>query len=131
VLASGAAYQVWERMIVSQGGDPSAPLPTASHVEPVRAAASGVIAFDALAVGVAAWRLGAGRGRKEDSVQAGAGVLLLVDQGAEVEAGQPVLELHTDDPGLVSGARAALDGGVRITDSPAARPPLLLETVRP
>ncbi|WP_298797509.1 thymidine phosphorylase, partial [uncultured Pseudonocardia sp.] len=131
VLASGAAYDVWERMIAAQGGDPAAPLPVASHVEQMVAAASGVVAFDALAVGVAAWRLGAGRARKEDAVQAGAGVLLLVDPGEKVEAGQPLLELHTDTPDLVAGARAALEGDVTVTDAAPTRPPLLLDTIRP
>ena len=131
VLASGDAYAVWERMIAAQGGDPSAPLPEAAHVEEVRAEGSGAVVLDALAVGVAAWRLGAGRARKEDAVQAAAGVRLLVDPGEEVRAGQPLLELHTDTPDAVAGARAALDGGVRISADPAPRPPLLLDTVRP
>ena len=131
VLASGDAYAVWERMIAAQGGDPSAPLPEATHVEEVRAEGSGAVVLDALAVGVAAWRLGAGRARKEDAVQAAAGVRLLVDPGEEVRAGQPLLELHTDTPDAVAGARAALDGGVRISADPAPRPPLLLDTVRP
>ena len=131
VLASGAAYAVWERMIAAQGGDPTAPLPVASHVEQVVAERSGAVAFDALAVGVASWRLGAGRARKEDAVQAGAGVLLLVDPGEQVEAGQPLLELHTDTPAAVEGARAALATGIRITDDPPARPALLLDTIRP
>jgi thymidine phosphorylase len=131
VLASGAAHAVWERMIAAQGGDPSAPLPVASHVEHVVAAGSGVVELDALAVGVASWRLGAGRARKEDAVQAGAGVLLLVEPGEQVEAGQPLLELHTDTPEAVAGARAALAGGIRITDDPTPRPALLLDTIRP
>ena len=131
VLASGVAYAVWERMIAAQGGDPSAPLPVASHVEQVVADGSGTVELDALAVGVASWRLGAGRARKEDAVQAGAGVLLLVESGEQVEAGQPLLELHTDTPEAVAGARAALAGGVRITDGPTPRPPLLLATIRP
>jgi thymidine phosphorylase len=131
VLASGAAYLVWQRMIAAQGGDPSAPLPAATHVEPVLAARSGVLSrCDALAVGVAAWRLGAGRARKEDAVQAAAGVLLLASPGDEVEAGQPLLELHTDTPDAVPGARAALAEGLMIADEPAARGPLLLDTVR-
>ncbi len=88
VLASGAAYPVWEAMIAAQGGDPSAPLPTAAHVETLTADRSGVfVGADALAVGTAAWRLGAGRARKEDSVQAAAGVRLLVGPGDEVLAG--------------------------------------------
>ncbi|QYN34941.1 thymidine phosphorylase [Pseudonocardia sp. DSM 110487] len=131
VLASGKAHEVWERMIAAQGGDPGAPLPVASHVEELVADRSGVLTrLDAYAVGVAAWRLGAGRARKEDAVQAAAGVRLLAGVGDAVEAGQPVLELHTDTPGAVAGARAALDGGVLVSDEPAPRPALLLETLR-
>jgi thymidine phosphorylase len=131
VLAAGAAYAVWERMIAAQGGDPDAPLPSASHVERVVADRSGVLTrLDALAVGVAAWRLGAGRARKEDAVQAAAGVRLLVDAGDVVAAGQPLLELHTDTPGAVAGARAALEGGVVVSDEPASRPALLKDTIR-
>jgi thymidine phosphorylase len=131
VLASGAAYPVWERMIAAQGGDPSAPLPAATHVEPVLAARSGVLSrCDALAVGVAAWRLGAGRARKEDAVQSAAGVLLLASPGDEVQAGQPLLELHTDTPDAVPGARAALADALVIADELAARGPLLLDAVR-
>jgi thymidine phosphorylase len=131
VLASGAAYEVWERMIAAQGGDPSAPLPVAAHVEPVVAERSGVLSTcDALAVGIAAWRLGAGRARKEDAVQAGAGVRLLVEVGEEVEAGQPLLELHTDTPAAVAGARAALSSGLVVSEEPAERPRLLIDALR-
>lgn len=130
VLASGAAYAVWERMIAAQGGDPSAPLPVAAHVEPVLADRAGFVTVDALAVGVAAWRLGAGRARKEDAVQPGAGVLLLVDAGTPVEAGQPLLELHTETPDAVAGARAALVGGVTVAVELPTRPPLISATVR-
>jgi thymidine phosphorylase len=130
VLASGAAYPVWERMIAAQGGDPSAPMPRASHVETMQAERDGVVGLDALAIGTAAWRLGAGRARKEDAVQAGAGVLLLVDPGDVVEAGQPLLELHTDTPDALPAARAALAGGVTITDASPPRPPLLLDSIR-
>ena len=132
VLASGAAYPVWERMIAAQGGDPAAALPTAAHVEPVLADRSGVLTgCDALAVGVAAWRLGAGRARQADAVQAAAGVRLLVDPGDPVAAGQPLLELHTDTPDAVPGARAALDGELVVADEPTPRPALVLDTLRP
>ncbi|GAA2875255.1 thymidine phosphorylase [Pseudonocardia halophobica] len=131
VLASGRAFEVWERMIAAQGGDPGAPLPTAAHVETVDAPASGVLTrLDALAVGTAAWRLGAGRARKEHPVQAAAGVRLLAGIGDEVRAGEPLLELHTDTPDAVPGARAALDDGLAIGDEPAERGPLLLDEVR-
>ncbi|MCY7342406.1 MAG: thymidine phosphorylase [Pseudonocardia sp.] len=131
VLASGAAYPVWERMIAAQGGDPSAPLPAATHVEAVVADRSGVVDVDALSVGVAAWRLGAGRARKEDAVQAAAGVLLLVEPGDQVVAGQPLLELHTDTPDAVAGARAALAQGLVVSEDPKPRPTLLHATIRP
>ncbi|HVH20844.1 MAG TPA: thymidine phosphorylase [Pseudonocardia sp.] len=131
VLASGAAYPVWQRMIAAQGGDPEAELPTAEHVEPVLADRSGVLAgCDALAVGVAAWRLGAGRARQSDAVQAAAGVRLLVGLGEQVQAGQPLLELHTDTPDAVPGARAALDGHLVVSDDAIERPSLILDTIR-
>ena len=130
VLASGAAYPVWERMIAAQGGDPAAPLPTAAHVEPVLADRSGVLTgCDALGVGVAAWRLGAGRARQSDAVQAAAGVRLLVGPGEPVVAGQPLLELHTDTPEALPGARAALAGALVITDEPAPRHTPILDRV--
>jgi len=132
VLASGAAFPVWERMIAAQGGDPAAALPVAKHVEPVLADRSGVLAgWDALAVGVAAWRLGAGRARQSDAVQAAAGVRLLVELGEPVEAGQPLLELHTDTPDTVPGARAALDGALVIAAEAPARAALVLDAIRP
>jgi thymidine phosphorylase len=134
VLAAGEAYPVWERMIAAQGGDPSAPLPTAAHVETVTADRAGTFACDALAVGIAAWRLGAGRARKEDAVQAAAGVLLLADPGDAVEAGQPLLELHTDTPAAVGWARAALagpaGGAVGVADGAGPRRDLVLATVK-
>jgi thymidine phosphorylase len=131
VLASGEAYETWARMITAQGGDPSAPLPKPSHVQVVTAPRSGVLTkLDALGVGVAAWRLGAGRARKEDPVQAAAGVLCLAKPGDQVEAGTPLLELHTDTPDAVEGALAALENAYTIADEAATRPTLILETIR-
>jgi thymidine phosphorylase len=72
--------------------------------------------LDALAVGVAAWRLGAGRARKEDPVQAGAGVELHAKPGDTVRAGQPLLTLHTDTPERFERAREALVGAHAIGD---------------
>jgi thymidine phosphorylase len=98
-------------MIAAQGGDPDAPLPTAREQHVVPAPADGVLVrLDALAVGVAAWRLGAGRARKEDPVQAAAGVELHAKPGAEVQAGQPLLTLHTDTPERFEAALADLKG---------------------
>lgn len=98
-LADGSAMDVWRRMIQAQGGDPDATLPVAREQHVVTAPASGVLTrLDAYGVGIAAWRLGAGRARKEDPVQAGAGVELHAKPGEQVTAGQPLMTLHTDTP---------------------------------
>ncbi len=129
-LADGTAMDVWRAMVLAQGGDPDAPLPRAAHTDEVRASADGVVqAVDALAVGTAAWRLGAGRTRRQDPVQAGAGVDLLVRPGDPVRAGQPVLRLHTDTPDRFARAHAALAGAVLVADAPAARRPLVVDRV--
>jgi thymidine phosphorylase len=108
-LADGSAMDVWRQMISAQGGDPDADLPTAKETHPVAAPVDGVLTrLDALAVGVAAWRLGAGRARKEDPVQAGAGVEIHVKPGERVVAGRALLTLHTDDPDRIARAEAAL-----------------------
>ena len=118
VLASGRAMDVWREMVAAQGGDPHAPLPTAKVVDHWTAPTSGVIGrIDALAVGVAAWRLGAGRARKEDDVSASAGVLLRRVQGDRVAAGEAIAELHADDPLLLPLAHEALSSALTITDT--------------
>jgi thymidine phosphorylase len=110
-LRDGRAMDVWRRMVAAQGGDPDAALPVARETHQVLAPGSGVLtSLDALKVGVAAWRLGAGRARKEDQVQAGAGVEMHAKPGAEVRAGEPLLTLHTDTPERFERALEALDG---------------------
>ena len=131
VLASGRAYETWCRMISAQGGDPEAPLPVAKHVEVIEAAEDGVlIGLDAYAIGVAAWRLGAGRARKEDPVQHAAGVMCLAKPGDTVHKGQPLLELRTDTPDLLAAGRDALADSVVLGDTPAAQTPLIIDTIR-
>jgi thymidine phosphorylase len=129
VLASGAAMDVWRRMVSAQGGDPAAPLPVAKETQQVYAPAEGVlVGLDAYQVGIAAWRLGAGRARKEDPVSAGAGVELHVKPGAFVRAGQPVLTLHADEPARFARAVEALDGAIQLAPL-GSRPakPLILD----
>jgi thymidine phosphorylase len=114
-LADGRAMDVWRRMIAAQGGDPDAPLPRAAEVHVVSAPAGGVVtAVDAYAVGVAACKLGAGRTRREDPVSPAAGVLLRAKPGETVAAGQPLLELHTDEPARIGRALAVLAGAVTV-----------------
>ncbi|WP_280402403.1 thymidine phosphorylase [Nocardia carnea] len=116
VLADGRAMDHWRTMIRAQGGDPDAPLPTATHTETLPAPASGTLTrLDARAVGIAAWRLGAGRARQGDPVQATAGVRLHATVGDLVTAGQPLLTLHTETPNALPGAREALSDAVTIS----------------
>ncbi|MCC9205331.1 thymidine phosphorylase [Arthrobacter sp. zg-Y769] len=112
-LKDGRAMDVWRRMISAQGGDPDAALPVAKESETIYAPADGVLVeLDALSVGVAAWRLGAGRARKEDAVQAGAGVVMHAKPGATVRAGEPLMTLLTDTPEKFDRAREALADAV-------------------
>ncbi|MGO4255767.1 thymidine phosphorylase [Marmoricola sp. RAF53] len=129
VLASGGAMDTWKAMIAAQGGDPDAPLPTARETHVVTTPADGVLTrLDAMAVGLAAWRLGAGRAALGDAVQAGAGVEWHARPGDAVRAGAPLLTLHTDEPERFERALAALDGGYDV--APAGTPftptPLIL-----
>jgi thymidine phosphorylase len=131
-LADGSAMDTWRQMIRAQGGDPEAPLPTARESHVVTAPADGVLSrLDALAVGVAAWRLGAGRARKEDPVQAGAGVVWHARPGDEVTAGEPLFTLLSDTPERFERAAAALEDGYDIAPpgTPYDAPPLVIDRV--
>lgn len=124
VLASGKALDTWRSMIAAQGGDPSAELPTARETHVVTAPSSGVLTrLDAMAVGMAAWRLGAGRATQGAAVQAGAGVEWHARPGDEVTAGSPLLTLHTDEPDRFERALASLDGGFEISPAGTAYEP--------
>ena len=130
VLDDGRAMECFERLVAAQGGDLSAPLPVASHTHVVEAPRGGVIQrMDCKAVGVAVWRLGAGRARKEDDVSYGAGALVEARVGDRIEAGQPLLVLHTDDPDRVQGALDALDGAIDIGDERVEPRPLIAERI--
>ncbi|APE10013.1 thymidine phosphorylase [Rhodococcus pyridinivorans] len=130
-LRDGTAMDRWNAMIAAQGGDPAAPLPVATHTETFHADADGVVSeLDAYKVGIAAWRLGAGRERQGQDVQPGAGIELHAVLGDRVRAGQPIATLHTDTPGRIPDALAALRGGVRISDTAPVRQPLVIERIR-
>jgi thymidine phosphorylase len=131
-LGDGRAMDAWRRMIAAQGGDPDAALPVASETHEVRAGASGVLSqLDAYAVGVAAWRLGAGRARKEDPVQAGAGIEMHAKPGDPVREGEVLLTLHTDTPERFDRAQDALQGAITIAPEGTGveRSPLVLDRI--
>jgi thymidine phosphorylase len=126
-LADGRALAKYREMIAGQGGNPDVPLPVARHVQIVKAPASGWFRrLDALAVGTAAWRLGAGRARKEDPVSAGAGVICKVKPGEQVKFSQPLLELRTDEPERFAAAVDALAGAIEVgPDAPVIGPAVI------
>ena len=129
-LADGSALRHWRAMLEAQGGDPDAELPTAAHVHPVLSPRDGVLSqLEARAVGVAAWRLGAGRARKEDTVSPSAGVVCRARVGDEVRAGEPILELHTDDAARLDRALAALDGAWSVSATAPATEPWVIERI--
>jgi thymidine phosphorylase len=129
-LDDGRALAAWDAMVRAQGGDPDAPLAVAPFRRTVDAPAGGVLTrLDARAVGVAAWRLGAGRARKGDPVSAGAGVVCLRKPGDPVEPGEPVLELHADEEDRFAGAIAALGGAFDVGEEAPAPTPLVLESI--
>jgi len=126
-LADGRALARYREMISAQGGDPDAPLAVAPHIRTVPAPAEGWLGrLDARAVGNAAWRLGAGRARKEDPVSAAAGVLCLAKPGDWVHEEEPLLELRADDESRFDAALAALGDAFEISqDRPALPAPVI------
>jgi thymidine phosphorylase len=129
-LADGTAMDVWRRMVSAQGGDPDAELPVARHTEVVTAPTTGTLTrLDAMAVGMAAWRLGAGRAKQGEPVQAGAGVELHARPGDRVSAGQPLLTLHTDEPGRFARAMSSLEGGCDVSETGYDPAPLVIDRV--
>jgi thymidine phosphorylase len=128
VLAGGRAMDAWRAMVRAQGGDPGAALPTARENEVVRATVDGYVStVDAMAIGMAAWQLGAGRARKEDPVSPTAGVILHKKQGDPVRAGDVLFEVRTDDASRIDAARATAEAGVVVSDTPPTPRPLVLE----
>ena len=123
-IADGRALTVYQDMVRAQGGDPDAPLPRAAHIQTaLPAPADGWLTrLDALKVGTAAWRLGAGRARQHDAVSAAAGVICLAKPGDRVRKGQPLAELRADDESRFGPALAALDDAVDVSEQPP--PPL-------
>jgi thymidine phosphorylase len=134
MLKNGKAMDVWRQMISAQGGDPDAKLPTAKENLTVTTQSSGtILSMDAMKVGLAAWRLGAGRSRQGEAVQAGAGIEIHAKPGDVVAAGAPLYTLHTDTPAAFARAQESLTNSVTIGDLPKDgkidRLPLVVERI--
>ena len=133
-LKNGKAMDVWRQMISAQGGDPDAKLPVAKEKLTITAHSTGtVLSMDAMKVGLAAWRLGAGRSRQGEAVQAGAGIEIHAKPGDNVKNGAPLFTLHTDTPAAFARAQESLIDSVRIGDLAAGekidRLPLIIERI--
>jgi thymidine phosphorylase len=132
-LKNGKAMDVWRQMISAQGGVPDAKLPVARENTVVTAHSSGtILSMDAMKVGMAAWRLGAGRSRQGEAVQAGAGIEIHAKPGDTIAAGAPLYTLHTDTPAAFTRALESLDNSVTIGDMPVSgidRLPLIVERI--
>jgi thymidine phosphorylase len=129
-LRDGSAMDRFRRLVTAQGGDLSVPLPVGAYSENVIAYRSGTMAdIDAMAVGLAAWRLGAGRSRPGEQVQFGAGVRIHRRAGEPVAAGEPLFTLYTDTPERFGAALAELDGGFSIADGPPELGPLIIDRI--
>jgi thymidine phosphorylase len=128
-LKDGSAMDRWKKMVKAQGGDPDAPLPTAKEKLVITADKSGTISsMDALKVGISAWRLGAGRARQGEAVQAGAGIEIHAKPGEKIDNGSALFTLHSDDSDRFERAKQALEGAVSISEKGevAERLPLVI-----
>ena len=131
-LKNGMAMDVWRKMISAQGGDNNAPLPVAKEKLEITASTSGkLLTLDAIKVGVAAWRLGAGRQKQGEVLQPGAGVEIHMKPGDMVKSGQSILTLHTDDSTRFARAQEVLTGAYSIggADDIVKRLPLVIERI--
>jgi len=130
VIDDGSALKIWQQMVSAQGGDLSKGIERSNDIRTVNASASGYITdLDAYKVGLSAWHLGAGRTKKEDQVSKTAGIVCLAKEGDQVEAGQPIFEMHVDEPSRYQAALEALTGAAKISPEPVAARPLVLERI--
>ena len=130
VLASGKPREIFEKMVSAQGGDLSKDLPIAEYKKTINASSTGYLSkLDCRSVGVAAWRLGAGRAKKEDPVSPTAGIICMAKPGAYINEGEPVLELHGDTEKCFSPAIDALEGAIEISDTAPDVSPLILDKI--
>jgi thymidine phosphorylase len=131
-LRDGTAMDRFHRLIAAQGGDLSQPLPIGRYSETVTAGRGGTMGdIDAMAVGMAAWRLGAGRSRPGERVQPGAGVRIHRRPGEPVSAGEPLFTLYTDTSERLAAALDELDGGWNVGDRPPTPRPLIIDRIAP
>jgi thymidine phosphorylase len=131
-LRDGTAMDRFRALIAAQGGDLSVPLPVGKYSETVTSNRNGTMGdIDAMAVGLAVWRLGAGRSLPGEQVQAGAGIRIHRRPGSPVAAGDTLFTLYTDTPERFASALAELNAGYQVSDMPPAERPLIIDRITP
>ncbi|MCV7217261.1 thymidine phosphorylase [Mycobacterium crocinum] len=129
-LRDGTAMDRFRALVTAQGGDVHAQLPIGAHSETVSAPRGGTMGdIDAMAMGLAVWRLGAGRASPGQPVQFGAGVRIHRRPGEPVSAGEPLFTLYTDTPERIPAALDELDGAFAVVDEPPTPRPLIIDRI--
>lgn len=129
-LRDGTAMDRFRRLISAQGGDLSVALPSGTYSETLTTSRGGTMGdIDAMAVGLASWRLGAGRSCPGERVQFGAGVKIHRRPGEPVAPGEPVFTLYTENRERFGAAMAELDGAWSVGDTPPAPRPLVVDRI--
>ncbi|MCV7223674.1 thymidine phosphorylase [Mycolicibacterium elephantis] len=129
-LRDGSAMDRFRRLVAAQGGDATRKLPFGAHIETVTAPRGGTMGnIDAMAVGLAVWRLGAGRSAPGERVQPGAGLRIHRRPGEPVAAGETLFTLYTDTPERFAGALAELDGGWTVADDVPPQRSLIIDRI--
>jgi len=133
-LKDGTAMDRFRELVAAQGGDLGAldpdALPIGVYTETVTAPRGGTMeSIDAMAVGLAVWRLGAGRSVPGERVQSGAGLRIHRRPGEPVAPGELLFTLYTETPERLEAAMAELDGGWRVGDHAPPRGPLIIDRI--
>lgn len=129
-LQDGSAMDSFLSLVSAQGGDATAPLPIGPHSEVISAPRDGRMGnIDAMAVGLAVWRLGAGRSAPGERVQSGAGLYIHRRPGETVSSGEPLFTLYTETPERFESAIAELDGGWTVADAAPPPRPLIIDRI--
>lgn len=130
-LRNGKAMDSWNAMIEAQGGDVNFQSPVSNERYTVYAANDGYVTRqDALSFGVAAWRLGAGRTRKEDVIDHSAGIMLHVKYGDKVQIGEPLYTMHASDGAKFARALESLEGALLVESNQPAVSELIMQEIR-
>ena len=134
-LVDGSAYQLFKKVVAAQDGNPQALdkfelLPNATGMREVTSPRAGyVAAIDAEDIGIASNMIGAGRDRKEDSIDLAVGIILEVKTGEKVDAGSVLCRLYYTKEDRVEEAAEMVEDAFRVSSQKPDERELILEVV--